>query len=102
MIRLIIALCALVLHGPVGAQEAYPNKPVRIVVGYAAGGGNDIIVRVMQPELQKGLGQPVVRERFGPMGLDPVSGSSEELGRQVARDIEKWTAVAKAANIKND
>ena len=36
------------------------------------------------------------------MGLDPVGGSSEDLGRQVARDIEKWTAVAKAANIKND
>ena len=26
----------------------------------------------------------------------------EDLGRRVARDIEKWTAVAKAANIKND
>ena len=52
----IIALSALVLHLPVAAQEAYPNKPIRILVGYAAGGGNDIIVRVMQPELQKGLG----------------------------------------------
>ena len=42
------------------AQENYPNKPIRIVVGYAAGGGNDIIVRVMTPELSKGLGQPVI------------------------------------------
>jgi len=42
------------------AQEPYPSKPVRILVGYAAGGGNDIIVRVMQPEMQKGLGQPVI------------------------------------------
>ena len=33
-------------------QEAYPSKPIRILVGYAAGGGNDIIVRVMQPEMQ--------------------------------------------------
>jgi tripartite-type tricarboxylate transporter receptor subunit TctC len=44
------------------AQENYPNKPIRIVVGYAAGGGNDIIVRVMTPELSKGLGQPVIVE----------------------------------------
>ena len=44
------------------AQEAYPSKPIRILVGYAAGGGNDIIVRVMQPEMQKGLGQPVIVE----------------------------------------
>jgi tripartite-type tricarboxylate transporter receptor subunit TctC len=36
------------------------------------------------------------------MGLEPVGGSSEELGRRVASDIAKWTAVAKAANIKND
>jgi tripartite-type tricarboxylate transporter receptor subunit TctC len=60
MIRLVIALSALVLNLPLAAQEAYPNKPIRILVGYAAGGGNDIIVRVMQPEMQKGLGQPVI------------------------------------------
>src|SRR6266852_4147610 len=42
------------------AQDSYPSKPIRIVVGYSAGGGNDIIVRVMTPELSKGLGQPVI------------------------------------------
>jgi len=42
--------------------QSYPDKPIRIVVGYAAGGGNDIIVRVMTPEMQKGLGQPVIVE----------------------------------------
>ena len=50
------------LAAPAAAQDAYPSKPIRIIVGYSAGGGNDIIVRVMQPELQKGLGQPVVVE----------------------------------------
>src|SRR6185503_296821 len=48
------------LAGTALAQDPYPGKPIRILVGYAAGGGNDIIVRVMQPELQKGLGQPVI------------------------------------------
>ena len=42
------------------AQENYPGKPIRIVIGYSAGGGNDIIVRVMTPELSKGLGQPII------------------------------------------
>src|SRR5213595_1994824 len=46
---------------PAAAQD-YPNKPIRIIVGYAAGGGDDIIVRVMQPEMSKGLGQPVIVE----------------------------------------
>jgi len=61
MTRLVALLCALWLSGPAQAQS-YPDKPIRIVVGYAAGGGNDIIVRVMQPEMQKGLGQPVIVE----------------------------------------
>ena len=56
---ILLVLCALAL--PAAAQD-YPSKPIRIIVGYAAGGGNDIIVRVMQPEMTKGLGQPVVVE----------------------------------------
>ncbi len=44
---------------PLLAQN-YPNKPIRIVVGYAAGGGNDIIVRVLAPRMSEFLGQPVI------------------------------------------
>ena len=60
MMRTILALAAA-LALPALAQD-YPNKPIRILVGYSAGGGNDIIVRAMQPEMQKGLGQAVVVE----------------------------------------
>jgi tripartite-type tricarboxylate transporter receptor subunit TctC len=58
----IIATVLALAAGVTQAQDSYPSRPIRIVVGYAAGGGNDIIVRVMQPELQKGLGQPVIVE----------------------------------------
>src|SRR5512134_2032135 len=61
MIRFLAALMVL-SAAPAAAQDSFPSKPIRILVGYAAGGGNDIIVRVMQPELQKGLGQPVIVE----------------------------------------
>jgi tripartite-type tricarboxylate transporter receptor subunit TctC len=62
MNRIRMAVLALAaLAAPVLGQD-YPNKPIRIVVGYSAGGGNDIIVRVMAPELSKGLGQTVVVE----------------------------------------
>jgi len=44
------------------AQQDFPNKPVHIIVGYAAGGGNDIIVRVVAPKMSEGLGQPVIIE----------------------------------------
>ena len=43
-----------------GAALAYPNKPVRIVVPYPAGGGIDIISRVIGERLSQRLGQPVL------------------------------------------
>jgi tripartite-type tricarboxylate transporter receptor subunit TctC len=64
-----LAALALAATGPTAAQD-FPTKPVRIVIGYAAGGGNDIIVRVMQPKLTEGLGQPVIVEnRPGAQGI---------------------------------
>jgi tripartite-type tricarboxylate transporter receptor subunit TctC len=60
------------------------------------------IVARLQKEVARVVQTPEVKERFAGMGLDPVGGSSEDLGKQVASDIRKWTAVAKAANIKND
>jgi len=60
MMRFLLFLAAA-LAFPAAAQD-YPNKPIRIVIGYSAGGGNDIIVRVMTPEMSKGLGQPVIVE----------------------------------------
>jgi len=42
------------------AQTTYPNKPIRLVVGYSAGGGNDLIARIVAAKLQDKLGQPIV------------------------------------------
>jgi tripartite-type tricarboxylate transporter receptor subunit TctC len=51
-----------------GAQ-AYPTRPVRCIVGYAAGGGTDIFVRLLGQSLSERLGQPfVVENRAGAAG----------------------------------
>jgi len=62
MPRLLIAgfLVIFLAAAPGAHGQEYPNKPIRIVVGYAAGGGNDIIVRVLVPRMSEFLGQPVI------------------------------------------
>src|SRR5712691_7684612 len=57
-------LACLVLPALVAAQAqgSFPNKPIHIIVGFAAGGGNDIIVRVIAPKMSEGLGQPIIVE----------------------------------------
>ncbi len=42
------------------AQAAYPNKPIRIVVPYAAGGSTDVLARLLGTHLSNAWGQPVV------------------------------------------
>jgi len=44
------------------AAASYPNRPIRIIVGFAAGGGNDIFARVIGQKLSENIGQPVVIE----------------------------------------
>ncbi len=59
--RSLLALgAALPAVGPALAQPAYPTKPVRLVVGYTPGGGNDLIARIVAAKLQDKLGKPVV------------------------------------------
>jgi tripartite-type tricarboxylate transporter receptor subunit TctC len=49
--------------------QAYPSRPVRCIVGYAAGGGTDIFVRLLGQSLSERLGQPfVVENRAGAAG----------------------------------
>jgi tripartite-type tricarboxylate transporter receptor subunit TctC len=60
MRRLILGLCAALLLGGPAIAQTYPTKPIRLVVGYSAGGGNDLIARIVAAKLQEKLGQPIV------------------------------------------
>jgi tripartite-type tricarboxylate transporter receptor subunit TctC len=62
-----VALAALCLslfgHAPaLAADVEYPTRPIRIVVGFTPGGGNDIIARIFGQKLSESLGQPVIIE----------------------------------------
>lgn len=75
----VLALALLFFAGPLAAQDAYPSRPVRIVVGFPPGGVTDVIARILAPELQKEFGQPFVVENkpgaAGVIGADLVAKS---------------------------
>ena len=56
--RVAIALCGLAALG--ASAQSYPSKPIRMIVPYAAGGGVDIMARIISPRLSDSLGQQVV------------------------------------------
>ena len=70
-------LCVLVFFSAVvaslsvaGATSSYPNRLIRIIVPFPAGGLNDNVARVIQPSLQEELGQSVIIEnRTGASGI---------------------------------
>ena len=70
-------LAMLALTGAASAQDAWPTKPITLVMPYAVGGGADLMARVLADSLQKTLGQPVT--------VSNITGAGSILGsRQVA------------------
>ena len=85
-----LATAAALLHAlPAAAQSDYPNRPVRLIVGFAPGGSTDIVARIVAQRLGEKLGQTVVVENRagagGTIGADvtakaPADGYTLTLG----------------------
>ena len=102
-------MLALVFFSSIAAAQSFPTKPVKIVVPYPPGGGNDIMARFVQPKLQEQWGQPVVVENkpgaAGNLGAGEVARAPADgytllmatstiamtpgLGQKVSYDLEK-------------
>lgn len=56
----LVALVAVLVSQPTIAQDAFPSKPVRMVIGFPAGGAQDVILRTISGKLGEELGVPIV------------------------------------------
>jgi tripartite-type tricarboxylate transporter receptor subunit TctC len=64
------------------AAQPFPSKPIRVLVGFSAGGAPDILARILGVRLQEGLGQPIVIENrpgaAGNIAADTVAKSAAD------------------------
>src|SRR6516162_419602 len=61
-LHLATGVAALPIMSQPGGAQTYPIRPVRILVGFAAAGGNDIVARIMGQWLSEKLGQQFIIE----------------------------------------
>jgi tripartite-type tricarboxylate transporter receptor subunit TctC len=73
---LVLGACLVLLPAMGSAQPAYPNRPIRVIVPAAPGGGIDILARIVGQKLTESWGQPVVVENR--------AGASGSLGASLA------------------
>ena len=64
--RLVVVFC--IAHAGAAAAQDYPTRPITLVVPYAAGGGNDVMARIVAEKMSKSLGQQIVIENKGGAG----------------------------------
>jgi tripartite-type tricarboxylate transporter receptor subunit TctC len=62
VLRLLAGVAALPAMSRVATAQAYPTRPVQLLIGFAPGGGTDVMARLLQPALSEQLGQQIVIE----------------------------------------
>ena len=123
VIRLILVALGIVLAPAFAAAQNYPNKPIKLIVPFPAGGPNDVIARTVGQRLSEILKQPIVIDNRGGQGgvigtdvvarADPdgytiaitssgalaISPSMEKVAYETLKDLAPVTLVAKVPEL---
>ena len=125
----IAAVVAMLFIAGSGWAQACPSRAVKVVVPWPPGQATDIVARVeaaglpdydtagwigyaapqgtpreilvrISGEIQKALQSGELKERYLALGLDPVSGTPEEMAAFMRREQDRYAAIIRNANIK--
>jgi tripartite-type tricarboxylate transporter receptor subunit TctC len=100
---LALCLCAIVSEGAAQTLK-FPDRPIRMIVGFSAGGGTDIIARILAQKLSATLGQSIVVEnRTGASGLIAAEAAAKSApdGYTLMMGSQTTFAVAPTLHRKN-
>lgn len=78
--------------GPALAAEAFPSRPVTMLVAFPAGGPSDVLARAMQPSMAKALGQPLIIENL------PGAGGALAVQRLLSKPADGYTLIMGSPN----
>src|SRR5690606_10221889 len=77
MIRAILGIVSVALTGIAAAEEAYPSRPIKLIVPFTAGASSDVTARAVANKVSEALGQPIVIENRaganGGIGMQAVA-----------------------------
>lgn len=59
-VALAVLVSVMASHAALAQKTSYPVKPIRMIVGFAAGGGTDLLARILAVKMTEALGQPVI------------------------------------------
>ena len=76
LLQTVATFCAALVFNPLAMAQAYPSKPIRLIVPFPAGGATDLFARSLSQKLGERLGQPVV--------VDNKPGAGGTLGSDLA------------------
>ena len=106
MLSKIAAFTAAACCSAVALAQAYPSKPIRLVVSFAPGGSSSMVARAFSAEMSKGLGQQfVVENKPGAGGniadsAEAVGSTPKEFADFIAKEQARWKEVVQKAHVK--
>jgi len=87
-----VAAVSIGIGGRAFAADAFPSKPVTMLVAFPPGGPADVLARAMQPSMAKALGQPLVIENL------PGAGGALAVQRLLSRPADGYTLIMGSPN----